>query len=205
MTHAGRAPPRRIVVVEGVFDGEFLRRLTRRLHAAHPEHVPDLAASAERGELLFVPAGGGDREHLIRSLAEFGLPLSVLLDREALPVTQLRQQRLVQLQADFPCISANLTPGRSLENLFDPTTLAEAGLPGLTFGPDDHVPTLVAQRRPCGDPRPWSSRSRRSRLRAVHHAKRWLNTVAVNHLTLATLRRQDPRDEFLNWCRGLVR
>jgi hypothetical protein len=51
------AAPRVLVVLEGAFDIEFLRRISRRL-AADSTGVPDLAALQQRGELVFFPFGG---------------------------------------------------------------------------------------------------------------------------------------------------
>jgi hypothetical protein len=53
------ALPQVFVVVEGQNDIEFLRRMSTMLHAVEPR-LPDLAAMEQRGELIFVPCGGGD-------------------------------------------------------------------------------------------------------------------------------------------------
>ncbi len=47
-----------LVVVEGVNDVEFLRRISAMLHE-QDRHVPDLAAREANGELVFLPIGGG--------------------------------------------------------------------------------------------------------------------------------------------------
>ena len=51
--------PNILLVVEGIHDVEFLRRISHMLHADDP-HTPDLSAMERRGELIFIPSGGGD-------------------------------------------------------------------------------------------------------------------------------------------------
>jgi len=57
--HPPSGGPRVFVVVEGSNDIQFLNRISRILHADDPR-LPDLAEMERRGELIFVPFGGGD-------------------------------------------------------------------------------------------------------------------------------------------------
>lgn len=47
----------------------------------------------------------------------------------------------------------------------------------------------------------WDQLSRRTRSRFMNRAKRWLNTVAVEHLSLELLAESDPGNEVLHWLR----
>ena len=47
-----------LVVVEGANDIEFLRRISILLNS-HDESLPHLVEMEQRGELVFVPFGGG--------------------------------------------------------------------------------------------------------------------------------------------------
>jgi hypothetical protein len=43
----------------------------------------------------------------------------------------------------------------------------------------------------------WHALSQRARQRLVHSAKRWLNRIAVEHMTAALLAERDPAGELL--------
>ena len=91
----GSAPPvdggnvKVLVIVEGTNDIEFLRRISRILHA-HDSAVPDLADMELRGQLIFLPTGGVI-SLWARRLEPLGLPEFHLLDHEVPPETELRR------------------------------------------------------------------------------------------------------------------
>lgn len=97
---AGRFWPRRprapaigqrpvLVIVEGRYDIEFLRRISGIL-AAERVDLPNLAQLEMSGKLIFIPAGG-DFVPWLHRLAAFGCAEVHVYDREIPPITELRQ------------------------------------------------------------------------------------------------------------------
>lgn len=72
---------RLLLVVEGVHDIEFLRRISRMVHAREPR-LPDLAAMESADNLIVVPFGGGDVVAWAQRFAALALPQIYLFDRE---------------------------------------------------------------------------------------------------------------------------
>ena len=193
----GRA--RAIVVVEGVFDIEFLTRLSALFHQEDPA-IPDLAEQQRRGQIVFVPIGGGDVSLWATRLAPLGQPEFHLYDREQPPETELRQRVVAQVNLRFNC-RAVLTGKRSLENYLHPAALELAGGPELNFGDDDSVPECVARfwLEGSGPNLSWDKIPRRSQKRLANRAKRWLNTQAVSQMSMPLLADRDPAGEVLSW------
>lgn len=111
-------------VVEGQNDIEFLRRISSILHAAALT-VPDLTAMERRGQLVFVPCGGGELWPWSFRLAHLGRPEFHLYDRESPPETEVRRQ-VAQIVNLRPGCRAVITEKRSLENYIHPQAVFEA-------------------------------------------------------------------------------
>jgi hypothetical protein len=193
------------LVVEGANDVEFLSRLTRRLRVEIAD-VPDLAALIEAGQLVIVPAGGGDPVIWAERLAPLGLPQFHLYDREQEPHTTARQRAIAQINRRPGCRAALLTK-RSLENYLHPAAILAAGGPELCFGDDDAVAMLMAEQR-FNLEYPgvvWDNLSRRARHRLVYAAKRWLNRAAVERMTASQLAERDPAGELLGHLRAIAK
>jgi hypothetical protein len=79
-----------LLVVEGTNDIEFLRRISLILHT-HDLSRPNLAAMEQRGELVFVPFGGGKVAAWTHRLDPLGKPEFHLLDHELPPETEHRR------------------------------------------------------------------------------------------------------------------
>jgi putative ATP-dependent endonuclease of OLD family len=200
----GASEVRVIVVVEGVHDIEFLTRLAVTLHREDPA-IPDLAEMARRGELIFVPFGGGDVSLWTERLAPLAIPEFHLYDRELPPETELRQRAADQVNTRPGC-RALLTRKRSLENYLHPHALLLAGGPEIEIGDEDSVPELVARTwfEGSGPNLSWDELPRRSQKRLANRAKRWLNTRAVEQMTLAMLSERDPSAEVVSWFASIV-
>ena len=188
-----------LVVVEGVNDVEFLRRISAMLHE-QDRHVPDLAAREANGELVFLLIGGGSVTAWSDRLAPIGCREFHIYDRELPPETEQRQKAIRRIKSRPGC-HAVLTSMRSLENYLHPDAVLAAGGPRLVFGEDDSVPELVARR--AFEARhvnvSWNTLTRRSQKRLSNHTKGWLNTRAVDCMTPQLLRASDPRDDILSW------
>lgn len=188
-----------IVVVEGRHDVEFLRRISSILHAAQPA-LPDLTTFERRGELLFVPAGGGDFRPWLLRLSSLGRAEFHLYDREAPPVSQQREQwaALVNLR---PNCRAFVTRYRSLENYLHPDAIREARGVAITYKTTDDVAETVARKSfiPGVDYSTWDRLSRRAKRRQRDRVKVWLNTEGVERMTLERLAQSDPAGEVIGW------
>src|SRR5262249_729385 len=63
--------PRTLVVVEGVNDVAFLRKISAMLHASDPA-IPAIGELADSNQVVLLPAGGGNFEHWVSPLE--GMP-----------------------------------------------------------------------------------------------------------------------------------
>ncbi len=80
-----------LLVVEGPHDVEFLRRISRMLHAHDPE-LPDLGSLEQTSRLVFLPINGGNVRAWCRRLETLGKAEFHLYDREEPPEASLREQ-----------------------------------------------------------------------------------------------------------------
>lgn len=192
-----------LIVVEGVHDVEFLRRLTSKLHPQH-KSIPDLVRLEREARAIFIPFGGG---HVLPWAQRFA-PLQCLefhlYDREIEPETAIRRQAVDVINARAGC-RALLLPQRSLESYLHPAAIFDAGGGQYTAREDEDIATAVARAwysRPSPE-RDWDQLPCRSRRRRAAHVKRWLNSEAVPHMTLGLLLQTDPTGEFLAWIRAI--
>lgn len=188
-----------LFVVEGPHDVEFLRRISRLLHVEYPA-LPDLAALEARSELVFLPVGGSGPRHRPTELGRLGSHQVHLFDREDEPETSHREELAYRLN-DEPNCYAFVTGKRSLENYLHPDVVTEVARVAVLFGDHEPVADLVAQRIFEAKPRSiaWQELPYRSRKRLRDRAKCWLNTEAVDWMTIEHLEERDPNGEIQHW------
>lgn len=188
-----------LVVVEGAYDIEFLRRISRKLHD-RDKILPDLATMERRGELVFIPFGGGEVASWTRRLQPLGKPEFFLFDHELPPETDIRRAA-ADLINRRPGCCAMLTRKRSLENYLHPQAILEAG--GFELGFDDFEPVaeMFAKRRYQQEPGniAWELLPPRARKRIAQRSKRWLNTQVADRMTPELLQARDPQGEVVSW------
>ena len=126
------------------------------------------------------------------------------MDREVAPETELRQKAATCVNLRPSC-RALLTSKRSIENYLHPRALLEAGGQELNINDFDSVVEGVARQRlsVSAPDATWEHLSRRARKRCCYHAKRWLNTRAVERMTPKLLAARDPRGEVLSWLESI--
>ena len=187
-----------LVVVEGPNDIEFLRRISAMLHRDDPS-LPDLTDIERQHALVFAPTGGVDLSTAFR-FAGLSLPEFHLLDRDVPPATQTRHQVAAMVNSRPRC-HAEVTSKRSLENYLHPAAIFEASDFSVEFTDEDDVPELVARKaNERHEPRiGWDDLSARARKRLRCKAKRWLNTRAVERMTVERLAARDPDGEVRSW------
>ena len=192
-----------LIIVEGVHDVEFLRRLSSKLHLQH-HSIPDLARLESEARVIFIPFGGGDVLPWAQRFAPLQCPEFHLYDREIEPETALRQQAVEVINSRTGC-QALLLPKRSLESYLHPAAIFDAG--GGQFSPreNEDIATEIARTWYSKQPPDlaWNELPCRSRRRKAAHVKRWLNREAVPHMTLGLLLQTDPTGELLAWIKAI--
>jgi len=192
-----------LFVVEGTNDIEFLRRLSLILHA-DDRSLPQLAEMEQRGELIFVPFGGGHVAAWTHRLAPLGKPEYHLYDHELPPETDHRREAAEAVNRRDRC-QAVLTRKRSLENYLHPRAIAAVGDVDVEFDDFDPVAEITAKRlyQLRVDETPWELLSRRARNRMTQRAKRWLNTRVAEQMTVELLHERDPAGEVISWLQAI--
>jgi hypothetical protein len=193
---------RLILVVEGMHDVEFLKRISRVLAQADSS-VPDLGQWEAEGTVALV-ANNGASTPFPTGYSTEGPPEFHLLDREIEPTTTQRET-LVRALDSRPNCQAVLTSKRALENYLHPDAISEAGGVEVGFGDFDDVAEIVARASFQSDEsHRWQSLSRRARRRLRDKAKKWLNREAVGRMTPERLAERDPDDEVIGWLRTIA-
>jgi hypothetical protein len=190
-------------VVEGAHDVDFLCRLTNRLREEDPT-VPALAIWEQVGRIIFVPFGGGHVLAWSKRFATLGCPEFHLYDRELEPETSLRQAAVALINRRPGC-NALLLKKHSLENYLHPAALFDAGGSLIQVKDDESMSVIVARHWYLCRPhdRDWDELSTRARRRMANRAKQWLNTRAVDRMTLSMLRQRDSEGEFVSWLQAI--
>ena len=188
-----------LVLLEGNNDIEFFRGLSTVLHA-DDQSIPNLIDLEESGSLIFIPIGGGNIARWSARLSPLNIQEFHIYDQEVVPESERRQHIVQDINRRKGCF-ATLTQKRSLENYLHPFAIKEAGEIEVSLDDVCPVADLVAQQfygKGSHDVS-WEELSRRAQRRLINHAKRWLNTTAVNYMTLDLLNQRDPEGDFISW------
>ncbi|MBN72933.1 MAG: ATP-dependent endonuclease [Gimesia sp.] len=180
-----------------------MTRISTLLHAEQSK-LPDLAAMEGNGELIFLPIGGHPRAW-IKRLAPLQLAEFHLYDAEASPESEQREEMVAQINHRPRC-RAVLTQKRSLENYLHPRAIQAVADIRPEFGDHDCVASEVAQR--VFDSRHedycWELLDRRPQIKLRNRAKHWLNTSAVEQMTVPLLQERDPDGEVISWLETIA-
>jgi len=206
----GRSPPKKesprpvLVLVEGIHDAAFLRRISDILSAAQAE-VPSLARLEQTGEIVILPLGGNGPQPWLHQLEPLGRAAFSLFDREMPPESEQRYQAVSRLNTQ-PRQRAFVTGKRSLENYLHSQAIYQAREVWVALTDDSDVADLVARAllRRKGFLRDWTSLPSRTRKRLRAQAKQWLNREAVEQMTPELLHRSDPDGEVVGWLRAIA-
>lgn len=194
-----------IVVVEGQFDIEFLRRISRTLSATD-SNVPNLATAEAEGNVILVPFGGGGHADWVSRFQSLRLPEFHLFDRETSPETESRLITAAAINARPGC-RAVVMQRRSLENYLHPDAVAEAFGVSIDITPQCPVVQRLATElhRSGSFAVPWQELSRKGRHRLFNRLKRRLNTAAADHMTVGRIQQADPAGEIHSWLVAISR
>lgn len=214
-TTMSRSPPRRhakdgqpanqclLVVVEGLNDAKFLRRISRILHRGDAS-LPDLESLEREGRIVFLPFGGGNVAAWATRLEPLGCPELHLYDRESGTESRHRIAAAERVNARANC-QAFVMAKRSVENYIHPRAIELAGGIELQFGDHDPVAELVAKERSGDQPLvAWSRLTPRARKHLRCHVKHWLNTEVVETMTPELLSERDPDGEVVTWLQTVA-
>lgn len=194
------------VGVEGKWDIQFLRRISRILHASDTT-IPDLEAAEHNGSLVFIPLGGSSMELWSIRLAGLERPEFYFTDRDDPPPAQPKYHgQLAAWNARANC-HAFCTAKRELENYLHPEAIRviEPSFPNAIQDFDD-VPLMLAEAIHSADPvaPPWATVTPTKRKEKSSRAKRRLNTECVDNMTVERLLLSDPQGEIITWLRSLT-
>ncbi len=200
---AGRSEKRPLLLLlEGKTDAEFLRRASEALQAA--DHTAAHISQLERSGQIIVIFTGGDIASWEFRLANLGSREFFVIDREDLPTSQRREAaaRIINLR---PGCRAVITAKRSIENYLHTDAIREARGVDVSFGDDDDVAAIVAERcfqlhHPQGH---WSGIPLRAQRRLKNRAKSWLCTLAADRMTPDRFAERDPAGEIVGWLRSI--
>ena len=193
-----------IIVVEGLHDVAFLKRISTMMHS-YDIQLPDLLRLEMRGRLTFIPTGGDSLCNWVYRLAGLGHREFHLYDREIAPATAERLRVIEAVNRRHGCVAV-LTNKRALENYLDRQAVFEATGTDIEIDDWSDVPHLVAQQVwKMTEVATWDDLSRRGRSRLRNRIKRRLNTLGVERMTIERLTIRDPMGEVAGWLRTITR
>mgnify|MGYP000280075454 CR=1 FL=1 len=202
ITVAARERPA-LVLVEGIYDVEFLCRISAVLSCGDPS-IPDLKSLERAGRLIFVPFGGGDPGFWATRFAPLGLSEVHIYDRETLCDTDLRMLAAASVNSRVNA-EAFVMRRRSIENYIHPDVLNAAFGIRVALSEDGDIVATIADallKQTCRD-LDHSQLSRRGRRRLKLHVKRKLNHDVVSRMTPALLNESDPLGEVRSWLNAI--
>ena len=191
--------------VEGKWDIEFLKRLSRILHA-DDQTVPDLTAAEASGALVFIPLGGSSMDLWSARLSGIDRPEYYITDRDNPPPAQAKYQAQHAIWNARPNCTAYCTSKRELENYLHPDAIRviASTFPSAIQDFDD-VPMMLAETLHTADPAApnWLTVTSEKRKEKASRAKRRLAQECVDNMTTALLNQTDATGELVGWLRNL--
>lgn len=191
------------VGVEGKWDIEFLKVLSRVLHAVDPT-IPDLSVVEAAGKLIFIPLGGSSMDLWISRVAQLGRPEIYLTDRDNPPPANPKYNaEMLQWNARVGC-HARCTGKKELENYLHPAVI-QAVVPTFpnAIGDFDDVPMIYAEYvyNAAVGAGAWAGLSAEDKKSKGSRAKKTLNSICVQAMTHAQLLHADPNGEIADFLR----
>lgn len=197
--------PKLLIGVEGNNDINFLKTMASTLRK-YGEEVPDLEKLEENGDIVFLPMGGSGLTLWTSRLEVLNRPEFYIIDRDTQPPAPPKYETFLNEVNQRRHCEAVVTSKREMENYLHPVAI-KAVYPNVnvTFSDFDDVPLLVAQaiHATSQSPKLWVDLPPAKQDEKVKNAKRWLNTLAVEHMTPALLAQSDPNSEIQSWLRRI--
>ena len=174
------------------------------------EAVPDLDAFEINDDLIFFPFGGSNLALWASRLKHLNRPEYHICDRDNQPPDPPKYaDYMAEVNARDGC-TAVATVKREMENYIHHEAIVEAYGENRTnialgaFADFDDVPEAVAAAvQAASGGEQWIDLTDAKRAEKVKRAKRQLNGVAVQKMTVERLAASDPGDEIRNWLAAI--
>jgi len=190
------------VGVEGPYDIEFLRRISKKLNL-HNSEIPNLADHEDNGNLIIFSMGGQTLELWANKLRKLNIPELYIVDRDTEPPKPAKYQEFVSsVKARGKHCTAHTTSKREMENYLHPRAIHEAlDLDIGSIQDFDDVPLIVAKKthENSDSETPWGELCHKKQSKKEKRAKQRLNCEAVEHMTLELLNQRDGAEEVIGW------
>ncbi|HPR65272.1 MAG TPA: ATP-binding protein [Thermoanaerobaculia bacterium] len=189
--------------VEGRHDINFLRAISRILHAAG-ENILDLGCEEDLGRLVFVPLGGSSLDLWVSRLKGFNRPEFYLMDRDNQPPDKPKYHTIAAELAQRENCTVWITERKELENYLHPQVINSDYSDYAGKGADfEDVPMLFAQAVHETSERgvPWADvcSDVKKLSKKESNAKRRLNSEYVAKMTPDLLTEIDTQNELRKW------
>ena len=191
--------------VEGKWDIEFLKRISKIIHATDAT-VPDLIQAEASGSLVFIPLGGSSMELWAVRLAGLDRPEFYITDRDKNPPANPKYHaHITGWNARENC-TAFCTTKKELENYLHPTVIKSIAptFPD-TIADFGDVPLMLAETLHTADANApaWNAVTEENKKDKASRAKRRLNQECVDIMTVALLAQSDPNNEITTWLKAV--
>ena len=191
--------------VEGKWDIEFLKRISKKLHAVDPS-VPDLGEAEKSRVLVFIPLGGSSMELWAVRLAGLDRAELYITDRDIAPPANPKYHRHIAEWNARPNCTAFCTTKKELENYLHPAAIkfVAPSFPD-TINAFDDVPMMLAQTLHTADVNapPWQNVTDENKKKKASKAKRCLNQECVDQMTVELLEQSDATGEIIGWLKAV--
>lgn len=191
--------------VEGKWDIEFLKRISKIINATDPT-VPDLNVAEASRALVFIPLGGSSMELWSIRLAGLDRPEFYVTDRDKAPPAQPKYHQHIAGWNARPGCTAYSTTKKELENYLHPDAIKAIAptFPNAIADFDD-VPMLLAETLHTADANApaWNTVTEETKKEKASRAKRRLNQECVDAMTVARLAQSDPTGEITIWLKAV--
>ena len=191
--------------VEGKWDIEFLKRISKTIHVTDPT-VPDLEAAENSGKLVLIPLGGSSMELWASRLAGLDRPEIYITDCDTPPPGLPKYHAHIAAWNARPNCAAHCTSKRELENYLHPAVIQAIApqFPNAIADFDD-VPLMLAEALHNAEHAApaWNTVTPENKKRKASKAKKRLNQECVDAMTHPLLLATDPNGEIIQWLREI--
>ncbi len=191
--------------VEGKWDIEFLKRISRILHVVDAT-IPDLGIADAGGSLVFIPLGGSNLELWSSRLAGLSISEYYITDRDNRPPAPPKYDAQLTIWNGRADCEAVCTSKRELENYLHPDAIRSV-VPTFPAIIDDFadVPMMLAEVIHSADPSApvWATVTLDRQKSKASRAKARLNTDCVDQMTSTLLAQRDGPGELRAWLQKI--
>ncbi|MCU7496684.1 MAG: ATP-binding protein [Ignavibacteria bacterium] len=189
--------------VEGPNDINFFKEISKVLAQTEPD-IPNLEDLENAGSVIFIPFGGSNLALWTSRLKGFNRPEIHIYDRDTIPPKEPKYKKNADETNLRDNCEAYILSKLEIENYLHPTAVQRVRPEVvIAFGDFDDVPIMAAQKllENSDSPNSWDSLDDENKKKKESACKKWLNALAVKHMTPELLSIRDPQDELRNILR----